>query len=251
MYKNLTKIEKQNLHTYNAYKILEICRAHRLPMSVHSTSIFFYRKLFEMDKNIDYDFKLLLKAIILLACKAENIHGDFGFLIKRLKIEEKNIVLEYENTLAYKLKFEFHLPSPYIRILGFIIVLQERGIIDVKSGILDVLKPEIDTLDMQFHEYNKTVNDGDEKIEIEDIDNFWASSVTNMDKILLIDNYYKLNVKECALAALVLPTVIYKRLLDKIDLEMVDVIRQQAIKVKLPSDEEINQMFAKLDALIE
>lgn len=247
MYKNLTDTEKMNLHTYNVYRILETCRSAQLPLSVYSTSILFYRKLFDnVNDPGEFDFRLLLKAIILLACKCENIHGDFTFLINSLKKEQKEKVKEYEGMLAYRLKFDFNIPSPYLRMLGYIVVLQERGFITAKNGIQNMLSPVVNTFDMTFYEHEQKNWNGNDPIFIEDMDKLWETSVINMDKVLIAEKYHKNGIKECALAALVLPAIIYKGLIDHIDHEMVTTIRKRAKTVRLPSTEEVNQIFVKL-----
>lgn len=251
MYKNLSEAQKNSFHIYNIYNLLEVCRSHRLPLSVHSTSILFYRKLFEVDKEGVYDFRLLLKAIVLLACKCENVHGDFLFLTRRLKDDEKKMVCTYEGMLGHTLLFEFHIPSPYLRILGYIVVLQERGLIDVKSGTVDAHNPELKTFDMRFYEYSGNDMDCERGMEIESVDKLWETSIINMDKILIVENYHKMNVKECALAALVLPITLYKELIDTIDLERVEMIRKRAKNVKMPTKNELIDIFATLDKNIE
>lgn len=244
----LTEEEIRTLHIYNIFKMLEICRAYRLPHSVHSTSIIFYRKVSECRPIFTYTPKPILFAIILLACKSENLHGNVYVLLKNFNSEEKERTLIYESEVAAMLQFNFQIPSPYLKMLGILILLQERGRIDVKDGVINLENMEIARDAPQYEPEDRNI-DRNVPYPVEDVNQLWNQSICNMDKVLICEEYFKMNTKECAFAALPLPLYLIDDLFKEVDVSNIKRIRESAKDVKYPDRELVSTILEKLGCI--
>lgn len=246
MQSSLTEEETQTLHIFNIFQILDICREYRLPHCIHSTAIIFYRKMAECRPILTYTTESLLRGLIVLACKSENIHGDLTFLVKHLSPKEKDRARIYECETAALLQFNFHISSPYLKMLGIIILLQERGTINVKEG--ECINLEEMTLDWNAPHYEIDVENykNNEPIVIEDVNELWHQCVCNMDKVMICDEYFKMNSRECALAALPFPIFLIDDLFKDADVANVERLRENSRYVKCPDRETVDMILDKL-----
>lgn len=247
MVEELTQEEQTLMHTYNIYKILEISRTFSLPFSVQSTSVIFYRKIFKTKNLTEYNMKLLLKSIILLACKSENIHGNFDFLLKNQIGPEKNTIFEYEKEIAHLLNFNFHIPSPYLRMLGFIILLQEKGKIAIKAGKIDPTKVDLNIKQSIFVDVDNENINNNSVYTIEDVNALWNKCINNMDKIMVSEDFEKTNIIESALAALEIPIAIIDGVMQGLNIENIKQIRKNGKEVIEPENKRITEILQKIE----
>ncbi|AFN83801.1 nucleotide excision repair factor TFIIH/TFIIKsubunit cyclin H-like protein [Encephalitozoon romaleae SJ-2008] len=151
------------------------------------------------------EMKDVVYAIVILASKCEEIHGNIDTLIKKLPESNKESILNYESDMFEALDYNFHFPSLYLRMYGILAILQEKGIIRVAAETEGAVKVAEGSDDEGAFIY-----DGEECI-VPCINKLWASSVRRMDKVLLLD---KESYKEIELvyAGLHLPYEIFNSL---------------------------------------
>ncbi|KAM0676093.1 hypothetical protein GVAV_000055 [Gurleya vavrai] len=239
MTNQLTADEEQKLHLFNYAQLLLQARKLSLPISVNSTSIYFYKKLITETSIISFNQPLLIKSIILLAIKSENIHPHQ--FISTIKIDDRKIIYQYENDIAQYLKFSFHIPSPYLRILGQLIILQEKVKIIV-HGVLNTTET-IELNENVF--YEQELENQANPFIVNDVNMLWKASAQNMDKILMVVDE-KIDVNICALAALDLPTRLFD---NNYDLDKINNLRNKIKEIKLPDDEEIKNILKKIEKI--
>lgn len=161
--------------------IINICISLNLPIAVRSTSIQIFDKIIGKMLKDEEKMKDVVYAIVVLASKCEEIHGNINTLIKKLPESNKENIFNYESEMFEALDYNFHFPSLYLRMYGILAILQEKGIIRVAAEAPDTVKvPEGSDSEGAF------IYDGEECIVL-CINKLWASSVQRMDKVLLLD----------------------------------------------------------------
>lgn len=182
-----------------------------------------------------YNQKLLQIAILTLACKSENIHPCFT---AGLKPNEKNLVYEYEKIIASTISYNFNVPSPYLRILGSIVILQERAKIEV-HGTVNV--NNVQALNDVIFDEAEEENEGDVFV-VADVDNLWRTSVKNMDLLLTLDCYDKYAPEVVVMAAINIPVRIFE---EKYRSDIV-ALRQKIKELPNYGEDEVNDVYKKI-----
>lgn len=226
--------------------IMDICIKNRLPLTLQHTAIVFLKRAVRKIKKDENILKFLndeayfVECCVSLALKAENMsrpcslmsedYEDASGNHEEKEDERKNICedkSEGECMLSELIDFDFHVPCPYLRVLSMLIILQERGILNVdpegriiqsenyENRNYEELKgSEIGCNDYKKEE--KTCNNkklapslSDNRIcmernkrQIVFIDDLWNNAVCNIQKFLLYDDYLEFTILEIATAAI-------------------------------------------------
>lgn len=182
---------------------------------------------------------------MLLSCKSENIHGNIYSLIQHFSNSEKELVVVYESEIAALLNFEFHVPSPYLKVLGILIILQERGRLVLQNAELYMDKmPQVNN-EMEYgHEYGRMEG---QVVCVDDVNGLWMQCMVNMDRIIVCDEYFVGSVRECALAAVPFRIEVLYSLFNDVKMENVERIRESAKKVYMPKKEDVDAVLKKIE----
>ena len=193
----LSQEEKSAYMRYAKGRIIDKCNQMKLPLFVQSTAVAFWSKYPKYDIDV----------VITLACKAgdKDINTDICDL-----------------DLADEMNYSFHEPSPYLRMYGLIIILQEKGIIVACSpGKGDLFSGTVD------------------------IQELWAKSVRNMERVLLLDR--SLGVNEMAISAIELPLSILQKLNPmNVSWDTIIKAREEINDLERPSSALLNTIFRKI-----
>lgn len=130
-------------------KIIENCKKLNLPLHVQSSAVNFWSK----------HPKHSIESALSLACKATDSHDS------RTEADDEE--------LAELLEYNFHQPCPYLRMYGFIVMLQERSLIDKSKA---------------------------EKL--------WSEGIKNIEKLIVMENQWDVN--SMAVAAIDLSVEVFK-----------------------------------------
>ncbi|UYI26881.1 cyclin-like protein [Encephalitozoon cuniculi] len=160
-------------------EIMDTCMKLNLPLTVRSTSIQIFDKTIGKMFQEEKEMRSVVYAIVILASKCEEIHGNIESLVKRLPESDRESIFSYESEMFEALDYNFHFPSLYLRMYGVLAMLQEKGLIMAGKGAIEE-KISKDDGDEIF------IYNGKECI-VPSIDRLWTCSVQNMDKILLLD----------------------------------------------------------------
>lgn len=194
----LSSTEKQVYQRYVKEKIIERCKTLKLPLFIQSTAIAFWSRFPQNNINV----------AISLACKANDKSIEIG-------------VCDME--LAEALNYDFHQPSPYLRMYGLVIILQERAIVECVGD-------------------NIQAESGKEHAPVRvDLHFLWSQSIRNMEKALLLD--HAAGVNEMAVAALDLPPYLFHGVV-KADWRVVDKIKKEIGEMK-PLDRALLQVVLR------
>ncbi|EJW03435.1 hypothetical protein EDEG_02200 [Edhazardia aedis USNM 41457] len=242
---HLDEKEREAIDIHNQKWILEYCRSADCPLAVQSTSIFLYKKVMKKRNVEDLHIKLFLLAIILLACKCENTTCNLNALFGSMSSKDKEKVIAYEQKLAETINFNFHIPSPYTRILGYLILLQEKRRIKVLKGQVDPHNLNFEDIDL-----NELLEEECENKEgiyiVPDINKLWNKSVLLLDRIFLSIDVENIHVNIYSLAAVNLPLRIIDKLIENVDINDVKCVRTKIKGYKEPSKEFTEKVLCKL-----
>lgn len=220
---DLTVEEENTMLFYYQLKMLEMCEYLRAPIQVHSTCITYFKMLFVKRRVFHYDMRNLIAACVFLAMKVENIHVTVESLKSKLSFLKTSLLTRYELDICHALKFNLHVSSPYLRLLGLFLLFKNR----------EKKEQEKDTVQTQ---------------EIEEIDHFlnWEKAVSNLKNIMLTDEYLKLNPNEVALASLsVQPSELQGYFMNE-TIESVKQLKINTIRRESPANEELRRIDAKI-----
>lgn len=182
----LTSSEKQVYQRYVKEKIIERCKGLKLPLFIQSTAVAFWSRFPQNNINV----------VISLACKANDRSIEIGVC---------------DMDLAEALNYDFHQPSPYLRMYGLVIILQERAIVEC-VGESTVAPSGRDHAPIRV-----------------DLHFLWSQSVRNMEKALLLDE--TAGVNEMAAAALDLPPRLLHGVVNA-DWAVVDKIKKEIVEME-------------------
>ncbi|KAH9410755.1 hypothetical protein HK407_11g16480 [Ordospora pajunii] len=203
--------------------IVNACIATGLPLTVRSTAIQIFDRVIDKIVPKDEEMINILYAIIILAAKCEEIHGDLNALIRKLPNSNKERIFGYEDEMLQALGYTFYFPSLYLRIYGILTILQEKDIIEVANARID--------LDADINrESNEAYTFHNNKWLVPCINSLWISSVQMMDRILL---HEKTGYKEIEMvyASLPFPCETFELLSFPFDAKNVTELRNACIKI--------------------
>ncbi|ADM12314.2 nucleotide excision repair factor TFIIH/TFIIK subunit cyclin H-like protein [Encephalitozoon intestinalis ATCC 50506] len=159
------------------WEIIEACIKLDLPVTVRSTSIQIFDRAIGKMLRGKKEMRDVIYAIVIVASKCEDLHGNIDTLIKRLPGSNKKNIFNYESELFEVLDYNFHFPSLYLRMYGVLALLQEKGLIKVARDT-----PEATEGDKGEEIF---VYSGEDCI-VPCINKLWKLSVERMDKILIL-----------------------------------------------------------------
>ncbi|KAM0672712.1 hypothetical protein OCOL_000445 [Ordospora colligata] len=203
--------------------IVNTCIATGLPLTVRSTAVQIFDRAIGKIIPKDEEMINILYAIIILAAKCEEIHGDLNALIRKLPDSNKQKIFDYEDEILQVLGYNLHFPSLYLRIYGILTILQEKGIIEVTNAHID-LNVSIDGKSNEIYTFHNN------KWIVPCINNLWLTSVQMMDKILL---HEKTGYKEIEMvyASLPFPCEAFTLLSFPFDAKNVTELRNACVKI--------------------
>ncbi|TBU10536.1 hypothetical protein CWI38_1693p0010 [Hamiltosporidium tvaerminnensis] len=240
--------EKILLLKYCRMQIIKICRQFSLPYTVHSTSSHFIRNIFYRSDISEYSIDNLITAAIFLGCKSEDINIELSLLLKNNVGLNESLIFQYELLLAQYSDYRFSVSCPYLRMLGCIILLQEKDRVVVKRGQIDInnvsiINTEIKNVENNSFDYEDVLKN---IFFIEDINIFWRKSVINLDKIIIMSGFEKITATELALSSLDLPVKYLHSLLEKTDTKRIEEIRNSYLQLNIPDSNVISLLKNKI-----
>lgn len=194
---SLSSCERSAYLRYFKERIIEKCKSMSLPLFVQSTAVAFWSKFPKYDIDV----------AIALACKANDK-------------DAKTDVCDMD--LAEDMGYDFHHPSPYLRMYGLLIILQERSIVA-----------------------NDTIQNRQNNALQINVRHVWEKSVCNMEHVLLIDK--QASVNEMAISALELPVEIFTNVFD-FDVNVVLDIKKRVSEMRPVCKETLEKALVKISA---
>ncbi|EPR77762.1 hypothetical protein SLOPH_2663, partial [Spraguea lophii 42_110] len=185
--------------------LLITTRKYNLPVSVQSTSIILY-KMLKKKMNIVYHDMDLIYAFIIVSIKIESSYNTHNFL----EIGNYDRILEYEKSIIRETNFHFNIPSPYLRLLGMVLVMQQKGLLEM--CMQDENNPNV--------------------YYVGDVEAFYAESMKNLDRIILLPTYLRYHVNEIAIAALNIPEMFWGRIVENVRKENIRDIIEESKKIQ-------------------
>jgi len=224
---DITKEEEEEMVLYYHVKMLDMCEHLKTPIQVHSTSTVYYKTLFTQKRVFQYEMRNLIAACVFLAMKVENIYVTAEILKSRLTFIDVTSLVQYEIEICNALNFNFHVPSPHLRLLGVFLMMKNRERIRIAT------EDSVQTQEIQ--EIDKILN--------------WEKSVENLKNIMLSDKYTELNPHEVALAALtVQPSELLGFFMEE-TVEAVKKIKMSTIRRELPTKEQLRKIDEKIQLI--
>lgn len=185
--------------------VIEACKRLDLPLTVRSTAIQIFDKIVNRMFRDNVEMRDVVYITVVLASKCEEIHGNINTLMRRLPGSNKENMFNYEDEMFQILGYNFNFPSLYLRMYGILAILQEKELIKVGSGSIDLGVISGKKVDGETFVYE------DGRCVVPCINKLWMSSVHMLDKILLLD---KTEYREIELiyASLQLPCEVFNAL---------------------------------------
>jgi hypothetical protein len=205
--------------------IIEICRNMNLPLTVRGTSIGVFDKIVDRMRRSDVNIKDVINLTIVLALKCEEIHGNIDTIIRSLPDADMDNFFRHEDEIFQLLDFDFHFPSLYLRMYGIIAILQEKGLIKVMGGQIDINGVSAGEAASEVFVYEDGV------CTIPSLEALWRASVAVLDEVLVCDKR-EFDDIELIYASLQLPLEIYGSLNFPFRLEKVKLLRKMSLDVK-------------------
>lgn len=221
---DITKEEEEIMLFYYQVKILDLCEFLKTPIQVYNTSIAYFKALFTKRRIFHYDMRNLILACIFLAMKVENIYVTAESLKTHLSFAEVPLIVQYELEICSALKFNLHVSSPHLRLLGLYLLLQNK-----------------ERVRMEMDESVKTQ-------EIKEIDKGldWNKAVENLKNIMLADDYLQLDPNEVAIAALTVQPSELQGFFMPQTLESVKRIKMRTIRRESPCERQLKEINKKI-----
>ncbi|KAI5186159.1 cyclin H [Nematocida homosporus] len=224
---DITKEEEDTILFYYQVKMLDLCEFLKTPIQVQSTSITYFKVLFTKKRVFHYDMRNLIVACVFLAMKVENIYVTAECIKSRLGFVKVSLLVQYEVDICNALKFNFHVSSPYLRLLGLFLLLKN------KERIYAELDGPVPT--QQIEEIDRMLN--------------WEKSIENLKNIMLADDYLQLNPNEVALASLAVRPSELQGFFMPDTLEAVKKIKMHTIRREAPNQEQLKMINEKIQAI--
>lgn len=225
--KDITKEEEETFLFYYQIKLLDICNILYAPVQIQSTAITYFKMVFSKKRVFHYEMDSLVAACILLAMKVENICITATTINEKLNLTNVSLIVAYELEICNLLKFNLHVPSPHLRLLGLFLLLKNK----------ERITAQVDSL-VRTQEISET----DETLD-------WNQSIRNLKNIMLLDNYHTLDLNHVAMASLpVNPSVLVHFFMED-TIEAVKTIKSQIKKTTKPSSAKIQHIKTKIELI--
>ncbi|KRH95292.1 hypothetical protein M153_100027002 [Pseudoloma neurophilia] len=239
-------------------QLFQIIKKNNLKQSIYYTCTVFHRKIqlnkenFLIENNnfkledLESDYYIL--ALLALSCKANDVEMPSSILhsvmeVSKVKadpsknkpdsesksdLSETKIALDFlyhqkkvtsiESYLPLLFNYELHTPCPFIRVLGLLIILNERGILiqeNVKKSGLPSLMTDIDAPQVL-------------------VDILFQQSVNNLLIILKDSNILNYKINELAISAIPLDVDLFDglKMWDAVDRKQIQMIRDRNLSVQ-------------------
>lgn len=226
---DITKEEEETMLFYYQIKMLDLCEYLKTPIQVHSTSITYFKMVFTKRRVIHYDMRNFIAACVFLAMKVESIYINAETFKETLKFIEISYIVKYELEICNLLKFNLHVSSPHLRLLGLFLLLKNRERIQAEME---------DSVQIQ---------------EIQEIDKIldWEKSIENLKNIMLTDEYLKFNSNEVALASLTVQLSELQGFFMEETIEAVKKIKLHTIRREFPDHSQLRKIDEKIRTIQE
>ncbi|KAI5191028.1 cyclin H [Nematocida sp. AWRm77] len=226
---DITQEEEETMLFYYQVKMLDLCEYLKTPIQVHSTSIVYFKTLFIKRRVFHYDMRNLIAACVLLSMKAENMYITPELMKEMLSFVDVSLLVKYELEICNALKFNLHVSSPYLRLLGLFLLLKNKEKIMTETE---------DSVQIQ---------------EIQEIDKnlSWEKCVSNLRNIMLTDGYLSLNPNEVALASLTVQPSDLQGFFMKDTIDAVKKLKRQVIRREFPNQAQLKHIDNKIRRIQE
>ncbi|KAI5160728.1 cyclin H [Nematocida ausubeli] len=224
---DITAEEESVFLFYHKLKMFEICESMKIPIHVQSTVIVYFKVLFLKKRVFHYDMNNLVMACILLAMKVENINITTMQIKEVVPGVDERLLAEYELEICNALKFNLHVPSPHLRLIGLFLLLRN------KESVQTVMTGSVQTQDIVSPDAN--------------ID--WDTSAENLKTLMLLDNYHTLDLTQVAIASLPVPPTELEGFFMLDTLEAAGHLKKQMKRKKSPSKVQINTIKEKIKVI--
>lgn len=219
---DITKEEEKFFLFYYQVKMLEICEDLFTPIQIQSTAITYFKLVFSKRRIFHYDMDNLVVACILLAMKVENIFITAVRINEKLKFTDVNLLAAYELEICNLLKFNLHVPSPHLRLLGLFLLLKNKE----RNSLI------------QTQEITET----DETLD-------WNESIRNLKYLMLLEEYHTLDLNHVAIASLPVGPSSLEGLFMEDTLEAVKFLKKKMKKKEKPAKKEISFIKKKIEKI--
>ncbi|OAG28906.1 cyclin H [Nematocida displodere] len=221
---DITKEEENTMLFYYQVKMLDLCEYLKTPIQVHNTAITYFKVLFSKRKVFHYDMRNLIAACVFLALKVENTYITAEILKAKLSFVKMHLLIKYELELCQALKFNLHVSSPHLRLLGLFLLLKNKE--QVRGTTEDTFQTQ------EIQEIDRTLD--------------WGKSVENLKNLMLTDNYLQLNPNEVALASLTVQPSELQGLFMTDTLSAIKKIKLDTIRRESPTQQELKRIDEKI-----
>ncbi|KAI5192407.1 cyclin H [Nematocida minor] len=221
---DITKEEENTFLFYYQIKMLGLCDHLNIPVQIQSTAITYFKILFTKRRVFHYDMKNLIVACVLLAMKVENVFMTATHMKEQLNFANVKLLAAYELEICNALKFNLHVASPHLRLLGLFLLLKNR------ERVIAEMDGQVQTQD---------ISETDEALD-------WAQSVENLKILMLLDNYHTLDLNQVAMASLPVQPSCLEGFFMKDTIEAVKDLKKQMKRRELPSHEQVAKIEKKI-----
>lgn len=226
---DITKEEEEIFLLYSQIQLLGLCDHLNTPVQIQNTAITYFKILFSKRRIFHYDMKNFIVACILLAMKVENIFTTAAHLKEQLNFTDVKLLAAYELDICNAVKFNLHVASPHLRLLGLFLLLRNKQRITV----------EMDRL-VQVQGITET----DESID-------WTHSLENLKSLMLLENYHTLDLNQVAIASLPVSPAELEGFFMEETIEAVKLLKKQLKRREIPSTAEIERIDKKIKKIRE
>ncbi|KAH9385867.1 cyclin H [Nematocida major] len=221
---DITKEEEDTFLFYYQIKMLGLCDHMNIPVQIQSTAITYFKVLFSKRRVFQYDMKNFVVACILLAMKVENTFTTAARIKEQLSFADVKLLAEYELEICNALKFNLHVASPHLRLLGLFLLLRNKERVAAEA---------------EKHVQTQEISEADKVLE-------WDQAVENLRTLMLLEDYHTLDLNEVAIASLPVSPLQLRGFFMEETLESVKHLKKKMKRKEPPSSEQIERIGRKI-----
>lgn len=235
----ITTEEERKILLYYQIKLLEMCSYLDVQVQVHSTAITYFKLFFQKKKVYHYNMRNLIAAFVFLAMKVENTRTTAEFFKERLSFIDVNKLVQYEAEICQEIKFNLHVSSPHLRLLGLYLLLKDKE-----------ARKECDS-PIQTQEIAEDQSLAAAAPAQAAASCSWESAVENLNSIMLSERYLEFDINDVAMASLNISTSDLDGLFMEHTIENVKQIRKEmeSIAIAIPNQEDLRRIDGKIKSI--
>lgn len=225
---DISKEEEATVLLFYQMEMLRICDDFSISLQLQSTAITYFKMVFMKKRVFLYDMDNFIVACILLAMKVENIFMTALRMKEKLAFPDVNLVAAYELDICNILKFNLHVPSPHLRLLGLFLLLKNKEKVNIQGG-----KALVQT--QQIKETDETLD--------------WNQSIRNLRNLMLLDDYHTLDLNHVAMASLPVHPSSLEGFFMEDTIEAVKNLKKKMTEKEKPSISELKKINRKIEKI--